>query len=60
MENRDYEVEWSARGMDFSYNGTEKVWASSGDDAQERAICEVSRKMCLSRQLINIEAVEAI
>ena len=60
MGNRDYKVTWNARGMDFNYNGTEKVWASNAEDAIERAIREVNRRMCMSRQLINIETVEAI
>lgn len=60
MENRDYKVKWNARGMDFNYNGTEKVWASNEEEAKERAIREVNRKMCMSRQLINVEMVEAI
>lgn len=60
MENRDYQVSWNARGMDFYYNGTEKVWASNEENAKERAIREVNRKMCISRQLINVEMVEAI
>lgn len=46
--------------MDFNYKGTEKVWASSEEEAKERAIREVNRKMCMSRQLINVETVETI
>lgn len=60
MENRDYEVKWNARGMDFNYNGTEKVWASSEGDAKERALREVSRRMVMSRQLIDIEKVRTV
>ncbi|MEK3976079.1 hypothetical protein [Psychrobacillus sp. FSL K6-1267] len=60
MENRDYKVIWNARGMDFNYNGTEKVWASNEEDVRERAVREVNRKMCISRQLINVETVEAV
>lgn len=47
-------------GMDFNYNGTEKVWTSNEEEAKERDIREVNRKMCMSRQLINVEMVEAI
>lgn len=60
MENRDYKVTWNAKGMDFNYTGNEKVWASSEDEAKERAIREVSRKMCMSHQLISVETVEVI
>lgn len=60
MENRDYKVTWNARGMDFNYNGTENVWASSKEEAKERALREVNRKMCMSRQLISVETVESI
>lgn len=60
MNNRDYNVSWNARGMDFNYKGTEKVWASNEDEAKERALSEVNRRMCMSRQLINIESVKAI
>ncbi|MNH47347.1 hypothetical protein D3C79_1105330 [compost metagenome] len=60
MKNRDYKVTWNARGMDFNYNGTEKVWASNEEEAKERAIREVNHRMCMSRQLINIETVDAV
>ncbi|MGG2081683.1 hypothetical protein [Lysinibacillus pakistanensis] len=60
MSNRDYKVTWNARGMDFNYNGTENVWASNEEEAKERAIREVNRRMCMSRQLINIESVKVV
>ena len=60
MKNRDYKVTWNARGMDFNYNGIEKVWAQNEEEAKERAIREVNHRMCMSRQLINIESVKAV
>lgn len=60
MERRDYDVESYASGMDFNYNGKVKVWASNEGDAKERALQEVSQKMVMSRQLINIKSVNAV
>ncbi|MCA1027010.1 hypothetical protein LCM23_12990 [Cytobacillus kochii] len=58
MDGKDYKVKWYARGMDFNYSGTRKVWAYGTEDAKERVITRVSKEMCLSKSLINIESIE--
>ncbi|WP_088005621.1 hypothetical protein [Indiicoccus explosivorum] len=60
MERRDYEVDWSSNGLDFRYSGTETVFATNKEDAKERAIQAVSRKMVMARGLIVIGTVVEI
>lgn len=58
MEGRDYEVGWNARGMDFNYNGTISVYATDENNARDRAIKTVSKKMVIPRQLITVKSVK--
>ncbi|MEK4871524.1 hypothetical protein [Niallia sp. FSL W8-1348] len=60
MEYRDFRVIWKANGMDFNYNGSETVWSTDEENAKEKAIQVVSRKMVMARSLITIESVEAV
>lgn len=58
MEYKDFKVNWKANGMDFNYNGSEIVWSTDEENAKEKAIQVVSRKMLMARSLIAIESVE--
>lgn len=60
MQYKDLKVNWKASGMDFGYRGSEIVWSTDEENAKEKAIRVVSRKMVMARSLISIESVEII
>lgn len=57
MAVSSYAVKWRARGIDFNYSGTKKVYAFSESDAKEKALEIVSRKMVLAVGLIDVISV---
>lgn len=61
MENKNYEVDWNVRDMDFNYFvGSENVLASDENNAIEKAIQNVSRKTGFQRHLITIKSVKVV
>ncbi|MER2060006.1 MAG: hypothetical protein ABTA16_14400 [Niallia sp.] len=60
MQYKDFKVNWKSNGMDFGYRGSEIVWSTDEENAKEKAIRVVSRKMVMARSLISIESVEII
>jgi hypothetical protein len=57
---QSYDVVWNARGMDFNYNGSERVMAADKDSAKTKARTIVSRKLVMARQLIEVVSVKTV